>query len=57
MVRAADQEVVAQREHDVHIRLGGESPQERGEPLLDLRQVQCEQLLELVHDQRRLRVV
>ena len=38
----------------MHVPLGGEPTQERGESGLGLRGVQCEELLELVHDQQHL---
>jgi hypothetical protein len=56
VVRAADQEVVAQREHDVHVRLRGHLSEEGREALLGWSRVQREQLLELVDHEERLGV-
>jgi hypothetical protein len=48
VVRAANQEVVPHREHDVHIGPGSEPPDQGGDAALGLGRVQGEQLLELV---------
>ena len=49
-----DEEVVAHGEQHVHVRLERQPPEKLGESGLDFGPVQCEQLLELIHDQQRL---
>ena len=52
MARAADEKVVAHRQHDAHVGLGGQLLEKSRELSLHLGRVQGEQLLELVehHD-------
>ena len=45
-----DQEVVAHREQHVHVGFNSETPEEVREARLYIRSAECEQLLELVHD-------
>jgi len=56
VIVAAHQEVVAEREEHVDVRLGGETAQESREALLHGGRVQREELLELVEDDERSRM-
>ena len=53
VLAATEEKVVAEGEQDVQVGLG-QSPEQVGEPPLNVGRVQGEQLLELVHDEERL---